>query len=89
MGGGETLAQVIASVPKGWWWSVGECSVSCDATIGPDVAYCDKATLVRFDSGIMADLAQPSTPAEALRAAIATYEGISGTRSTDSEKGDA
>ena len=60
----DGFAEALALVPKGWWWSVGVCSVSCDASIGPDVAYCDKETLIAFDSGFHADVPQPSTVAD-------------------------
>jgi hypothetical protein len=53
----------------GWWFTVGECSVSCDATVGPDVAYCPQWMLDKFDAGFDCDLAQPSTLASALRGA--------------------
>lgn len=53
----------------GWWFSVCECSVSCDASCAPDLAGPD-ATLLNtrlFDEGFHADLDQPSTLATALR----------------------
>ena len=56
----------LKRVPEGWWWSIGVCSVSCDASIGPDVNHCDKATLEAFDAGFHCDLAQPSTVAGAI-----------------------
>jgi len=65
-------------IPAGWWWSTGDCSVSADASCGPDVAHCSKDMRVRFDDGILID--QPSTPAlalcsVALRARAATMGG--------------
>lgn len=55
----------------GWWYSVCECQVSCDASCAPttdspryELAFTDD----RFDSGFHADLAQPSTLADALDA---------------------
>lgn len=53
----------------GWWFTIGECSVSCDATVGPDVAHCPKWMLDEFDAGFDCDLRQPSTLADALRGA--------------------
>jgi len=69
---GEFTASLDAAemlVPVGWWWTAGKCSVSCDGTVGPDVAHCDKETLEQFDAGIMVDIPNPSTPALALCAA--------------------
>jgi hypothetical protein len=66
----DGLLDALSELPKGWWWSVGTCSVSNDASIGPDVAYCDKETLIRFDDGLHADLPHPSTIADALRDCI-------------------
>ena len=61
------IAEFRSTLP-GWWFSVGECSVSRDASCGPDNAYCSKALLVAFDSGFHADLTEPnSTMADALR----------------------
>ena len=53
----------------GWWYSVGECQVSCDASCGPTVES-EHIHLIplddRFNSGFHADLPQPSTLADAL-----------------------
>lgn len=62
----KSIEAALTLVPQGWWWTVGDCSVSADASMGPDVAHCDKATLVRFDEGLHHDLPHPSTPAIAL-----------------------
>lgn len=55
----------------GWWYSMGECSISCHASCGPDVNGQDAEHLKLesrvFDEGFHADLAQPSTLADALR----------------------
>lgn len=61
-----------AALP-GWWFSVCECSVSCDASCGPDRNWCDAELLVHrhFDEGFHADIRQPSTLAEALRDVMA------------------
>lgn len=66
------LEAAISLVPKGWWWSSGDCSVSADASMGPDVAHCDKAMLVRFDDGLHLDLPKPSWPAQAMTALALT-----------------
>lgn len=60
------IAEFRAALP-GWWFSVGSCSVSCDASIGPDQAHIAEPILSIFDEGIHADLRQPSTMAAALR----------------------
>lgn len=64
-----SIDRAVTLVPKGWWWSVGDCSVSADASVGPDVAHCDGETLRRYDSGIHCDIPQKSSPALALCAA--------------------
>lgn len=54
----------------GWWFSIAECQVSCDASCAPTVESPDIALALfanPFDSGFHADLAQPSSMAEALR----------------------
>jgi hypothetical protein len=72
----------------GWWWRVGECSVSCDASCGPDIAGPDQhlLSLREFDEGFDVDLKQPSTLAEALktvtRAALMARQ-INATQSPD------
>jgi hypothetical protein len=62
----KAIAEFKAALP-GWWFTTGTCSVSCDASIGPDRAYIAEPILTIFDEGIDADLPQPSTAAEALR----------------------
>jgi hypothetical protein len=65
----EAIREFKAALP-GWYYSVCECQVSCDATIAPTVESPDTAFIERdprFDSGFMVDLPQPSTLAEALR----------------------
>ena len=56
----------------GWWWSVGNCHVSADATIGPDREGPDRHLLrfAEFDNGIDGSLGHPATMAEAMLAAI-------------------
>ncbi len=65
----STIAEFKAALP-GWWYSVCECQVSCDAscaptTDSPDIALIEKDPA--FDGGFHADIDQPSTLAEALR----------------------
>lgn len=57
----------------GWWYSVCECSVSCDASCGPDRQGPDADLLAvdEFDGGFHADIPQPSTLAQALSAVTA------------------
>lgn len=71
------IAEFKAALP-GWWYSVCECQVSCDASCAP-TAESEHINLIKprepgiefeedpFDSGFHADLRQPSTLAEALR----------------------
>ena len=64
------IAEFKEKLP-GWWYSVCECQVSCDATCAPTSESPDIALIegrgCPFDEGFTADLAQPSTLAEALR----------------------
>lgn len=59
----------------GWWFSVGSCHVSSDASCAPDSAGCDARLIIGdegqevaryFDSGFDVDLPLPATMAEAL-----------------------
>lgn len=52
----------------GWWLSFGECSVSCHASCGPDIAGADAYLLAakEFDEGFHADIDRPSTLADAI-----------------------
>lgn len=63
------ITEFKAALP-GWWYSVCECQVSCDAscaptTESPDIERAQYGSA--FDHGFHADLLQPSTLAEALR----------------------
>lgn len=62
------IAIFKASLP-GWWFRVGECQVSCDASCAP-TRESEHINLIpldaRFDHGFDADLPQPATLAEAL-----------------------
>lgn len=64
----EAIIRFKRDLP-GWWFRVGECQVSCDATCAP-TRESPHIGLVRpnnqFDSGFDADLSQPSSLAEAL-----------------------
>ncbi len=62
------LSDLIVAFKKefpGWWWSVGECQVSCDATVGPTPVSPDAGLLAFriFDEGFDGDIHQPSTSA--------------------------
>jgi len=67
----QALEAFKAEFP-GWWWKVGECYVSCDATISPDRYGLDEDLMAHrfFDDGFSVDLRQPSTIADALLAAM-------------------
>ena len=75
----STLVPAIERLRRelpGWWFSVCECQVSCDASLaplgdGPDadlIGFRDQEE--QFDSGFHVDLSQPSTLGEALNEAI-------------------
>jgi len=71
------LVVAIVRIEKelpGWWWSVGSCSVSAHASIGPDIKGRDAHLLEhkQFDEGFHADLGQPAETGEALEACIDT-----------------
>jgi hypothetical protein len=59
----------------GWYYSVCECQVSCDATVAPTTDSADIDLIWepgdRFDAGFRVDLLQPATLAQALRVAMA------------------
>lgn len=67
----EAIARFKADLP-GWWFSVCECQVSCDASCAPTSETMDIGIVGlpgsddRFNSGFHADLDQPSTLADAL-----------------------
>jgi hypothetical protein len=68
----EAVARLERELP-GWWWQVGVCSVSADASIAPE-GHSPDADLIEhgneFDSGFHADLAPPATIAQALNSVI-------------------
>jgi hypothetical protein len=67
------IAEFKAELP-GWWYSICECQVSCDASCAPTTETADIDLIEvnpAFDSGFHADLRQPSTLAEALRDVMA------------------
>lgn len=77
----EAIAKFRAELP-GWWWSIGDCQVSADASCGPHTAGPDADLLEHrlFDEGFHCDLRQPACPTESLmdvleqgKAARATY----------------
>jgi hypothetical protein len=62
------------SALPGWWYSLGICSVSRDASCGPDITGPDAALLEirQFDGGFHCDDKHPnSTMADALRNVMA------------------
>lgn len=64
----DTIRQFRDALP-GWWFSVCECDISCDASCAPTGKSPDLALIPqdeRFNDGFHVDLAQPSTLAEAL-----------------------
>ncbi|WP_159975783.1 MULTISPECIES: hypothetical protein [unclassified Novosphingobium] len=67
----EAIARFKADLP-GWWFSVGECQVSCDASCAPTSETMDCGIVGipgsddRFNSGFHADLEHPSSLAAAL-----------------------
>lgn len=66
----EAIRRFKADLP-GWWYSVCECQVSCDASCAPTSESEHIALVSRdndFDAGFHINLAQPSTLAEALYA---------------------
>lgn len=65
----QAITEFKQALP-GWWFTVGECQVSADASCGPtresphiELIKFDRA----FDDGFHADLPQPATMADALR----------------------
>lgn len=68
--GMELAIVMFKEALPGWWYSVGECQVSADASCGP-TRESDDIELIpldrRFDDGFHADLPQPATMADALR----------------------
>lgn len=71
----EALQRSIKRMERdlpGWWWQVGACHVSADASIGPDsdgpAAYL--LAYKHFDVGFHCDVKQPSSVGLALDGAI-------------------
>lgn len=62
------ISEFHARLP-GWWYSLGLCHVSADASCGPDRMGADAGLLKlsEFDSGFHADLDPPATMGDALR----------------------
>lgn len=66
----EAAIQKFRATLPGWWYSLGECDMSCDASIAPTHLSDDIGLIPlddRFNSGFHVDLSQPSTLAGALR----------------------
>lgn len=69
---GEAISDFKAALP-GWWYSLGECQVSCHASCAPTRESRDLALIPideQFDSGFHADIPQPTTLAAALRSVM-------------------
>lgn len=69
----DAIAEFRRRLP-GWWYSLGECQVSCDASCAPTRHSADIELIDfdrRFESGFHADLAQPNTLAASLRTVMA------------------
>lgn len=65
----QTIAEFKRALP-GWWYTVGECQVSSDASCGPtrESPHIDLIPKNRaFDDGFHVDLPQPASLADALR----------------------
>lgn len=65
----EMTIQRFRDALPGWWFSVCECDISCDASCAPTGKSADLALIPhdeRFNNGFHVDLLQPSTLAEAL-----------------------
>lgn len=65
----EAAIAHFKTVLPGWWFSVCECQVSCDASCAPTGEAPEYKWVGRtpeFNSGFHADLPQPSTLADAL-----------------------
>lgn len=75
---GNELTSAIARIERelpGWWWSVGACHVSSDATCGPDRYGPDAWMFEMIDDELGepifdCDLRQPSTCGQSLNRAI-------------------
>lgn len=69
----ESVIRKFRSTLPGWWFSVCECDISCDASCAPTGKSDDLALIPhdeRFNDGFHVDLLQPSTLAEALSEAM-------------------
>ena len=63
------IAEFKGQLP-GWWFSVGECHISADASCAPTRESPDIKLVAldrRFDDGFHCDLEQPATMADSLR----------------------
>lgn len=82
----DIISEFKAEFP-GWWWSVGECHVSCDATVGPTTEAPDAWLLQNreFDEGFQGDLRQPTTVENALLNAISIARQARSAALTDRE----
>jgi hypothetical protein len=76
---GDATDGLIAAIEEfqsalpGWWFTLGDCSVSADASCGPDRNGPDANLLSNrlFDNGFHIDLPQPARIADALQCVTA------------------
>jgi hypothetical protein len=76
---GDATDGLIAAIEEfqsalpGWWFTLGDCSVSADASCGPDPNGPDAHLLSNrlFDNGFHIDLPQPARIADALQCVTA------------------
>lgn len=68
----EAITKFCTELP-GWWWSIGDCSVSADASCGPDRKGPDADLLTHrvFDEGFHCDTRHPACPIESLMDVLA------------------
>lgn len=85
-----TIAAFKTKLP-GWWYSVSECQVSCDASCGPTREAPDHIAMIskdqRFNSGFHVDLIQPSKLAVALQSVMDEALRAIATLKNDSQPG--
>ena len=68
-GGIENVIKRFKAELPGWWYSLGECQVSCDASCAPTSHNADLSLIPlddRFNSGFHVDVPQPSKLSSAL-----------------------
>lgn len=89
----EGIENVIARFRKelpNWWFSLGECQVSCDASCAPTSHSPDMRHIPvddRFNSGFHADVPQPSKLTDALL--IVMFEALAAKHSAEGNADEA